>query len=114
MIARNVQMVGPMVVGVGNISELNVASQYQWTNIDGVTYTSSFPFWECWEGGINGTFAVYPVNYKHKALLSPAPGVTREMMTKTIPAHYMYSAVDVNRYEQEFLIPAIRNIVREA
>ena len=114
-ILANFQMIDNLTVGVGNIANLNTSSQYSWTNINGDRFTSSFPFWECWEGGISGTFYIHPVNGKTEhAKLVPAPGHRFETMTKTIPALGMFRGVDLEYIVEETLIPAIRAIVREA
>lgn len=118
-ISRNVQMLGPMTVGLGSIPELNVGSQYIWRNVDGTEHTSTFPFWECWEDGMHdGTFIIVPTNAgdSKNPKLSPAPRKENERvsMTKTIPMLRMYGGIDIGKYVNEKLIPAIRKIVKDA
>jgi hypothetical protein len=117
VIAGDVSMIDSLHVGVGNITKLNITSEYTWRNINGDVFYSTFPFWECWEGGLDGTFYIEPRNGKTKhAMLTPGIGKAnaRETMTKTIPALRMYGSIDGNEIVDTTLIPAIRKIVREA
>jgi hypothetical protein len=117
-IDRNFQMIDTLQVGIGNITELNMSSQYIWRNVTGDEHTSTFPFWECWEGGLNGTFEIIPHYAGGKKAPTLKPGLGKEnrrvYMTKTIPRLSMYGSIDIEGVVDDQLIPAIRNIVREA
>jgi hypothetical protein len=118
MIAKNYQMIDTLQVGVGSIQELDIASQYTWRNVTGEEYTSTFPFWECWEGGLNGTFEIVPRHAGKKKAPTLKPGLGKEnrrvYMTKTIPRLSMFGSINIQEIVDDKLIPAIRNVVREA
>lgn len=101
---------------IGDIPGLNAASAYTYVNYyarTGLTYQHevNFPFWEAWENG--GVFRISPHLYgKYPHYLKPIAGSLVLEMTKTIPATYMYGAVDREAFVNKVLIPNIRKIAR--
>lgn len=107
-----------LVVGVGNVAMLDAASHYEWRNVTGDIYECSFPFWRAWEGGIDGSFFISPKHFtgKHTPTLKPGSGPDnqRYFMYKSIDAHHMYGGINIDRYIERILIPAVREIARSS
>ena len=105
-------------VGVGNIAFLQTTSIYYWRNITGETFWTRFPFFECWETGIDNSFYIVPRQPGKKKQSTLKPGIGKEnqryFMHKTIPAYHMYGSIDLKALSEEFIKPAIRRIVKEA
>ncbi len=117
--------------GIGNIAMLNEISSYEYVNVlpdtrfgpGGVqrqnappratfTHHVTDPFWWAWEMG--GVFIVQPRQYEKaygKHQLQPVPGLKLPLMTKVIPALYMFTGTDIGAIVDAVLIPNVKKIV---
>ena len=102
-----------MTALIGSVVTLNATSVYEWRNIKGDEYTNNFPFWECFEGGLNGTFLVVPrIENTKDPTLKPGRGKVnrRYYMYKSIEPRFMYRSINVDALIERSIIPAIKQI----
>jgi hypothetical protein len=106
-----------LMIGVGSIAELNAASVYEWKNVTGDIYSTNFPAWEFWETGVNGSFYIEPKNFsgKHEPTLKPGKGKEnyRYFMYKRIPGRRMLTGINVDKYIQSIILPAVKRIAAQ-
>jgi len=106
-----------LVVGIGNIAMLNASSVYEWRNVTGDIWSCDFPFWRAWEGGIDGSFYVSPTHFTGRHIPTLKPGIGKEnqryFMYKSIPAVRMYSGINITKYIEQIIIPAVRAIAQQ-
>jgi hypothetical protein len=116
-VARSYKVEG-LVVCVGEIAELNAASVYQWKNVDGSIYSSTYPFWEAIEKGTVGSFYISPVHPQKRDPPTLTPGVgkydERYFMFKRIDAHHMYGGINIDNYVYQIIIPEIQKLARQS
>jgi len=106
-----------LMIGVGSIAELDASSVYEWRNVTGDIYSTHFPAWEMWEGGIDGSFYVSPTHFTGRHIPTLKPGIGKEnqryFMYKSIPAVRMYSGINITKYIEQIIIPAVRAIAQQ-
>lgn len=112
--------VNGLMAEVGHVGALNTVSQYMWVNIDQQSHIESkYPLWQAWEFG--GQFHIEALGTRANSERYPlAPSLNEEenrglfAMDKSIPRKAMYGGIPIAEVVDEVLLPAIKQIVREA
>jgi hypothetical protein len=106
-----------LLVCVGEVAALNAASIYQWQNVDGSLYSSTYPFWESFESGMVGSFYISPVHPQKRNPPTLTPGVGKDnqryFMFKQIHGRHMYGGVNIDNYVKGIIIPEIQRLARQ-
>lgn len=112
--------VNGLTAEVGHAGALDAISQYMWMNIDKSTYLQTkFPLWQAWENG--GSFHIEALGIgKHGERYPLAPSLNEAenrglfAMDKAIPRKAMYSGIPIAEVVDQELLPALKDIVRQA
>jgi len=109
-----------LTVSLGEIAVLKETSVYYWRNITGEIYSNHFPFWQCWEDGMRGSFLIMHAKEGSHGAYTLKPGIgkanARWFMFKSIPGFHFYAttAQHVPELIENSIKPAIRKMAQAA